>query len=144
VITKTTADHQDDNDSEVEKKTRAPKKRKTTIRPTTITTKIARNRVTLPISAMVENTDCTFQGNMPDPDNCQCKDLKIEFLDFVFFVFFLLLAYYTCREDVITRVRCLDRQLFDEDTRLCNDYRKVFCGNRPTNDRGNDPCKKNH
>jgi hypothetical protein len=37
---------------------------------------VARHRVTLPISALVENTDCTFQGNMPDPDNCQCNDFK--------------------------------------------------------------------
>jgi len=117
-ITKTTSDH--DNENQVEKKTRAPKKRKTTTRPTTVATKLAHNRVTLPISQLVENTECTFQGNMPDPDNCQ--------------------SYYTCKEDVITRIHCLDRQLFDEDTRLCNDYRKVFCGNRPTNERGIDPC----
>jgi hypothetical protein len=51
------------------------------------------------------------------------------------------LAYYTCKEDVVARVHCPERQLFDEDTRICNDYRKVFCANRPTNERGNDPCK---
>ncbi len=105
---------------------------------TTVATKLARNRVTLPISALVENTDCTFQGNMPDPDNCQCKNLNGILIDNIIFCF---LAYYTCKEDVITRTRCLDKQLFDEDNRLCNDYRKVFCGNRPINERGNDPCK---
>lgn len=52
-----------------------------------------------------------------------------------------ILAYYTCKEDVITRIHCPDRQLFDEDNRLCNDYRKVFCANRPINERGTDPCK---
>jgi hypothetical protein len=71
VITKTTSDYRDD--TEVEKKTRVPKKRKTTTRLTPVTTKLARNRVTLSISALVENNDCTFQGNMPDPDNCQCN-----------------------------------------------------------------------
>jgi hypothetical protein len=55
--------------------------------------------------------------------------------------FFSLLAYYTCKDDVITRIHCPERQLFDEDTRICHDYRKVFCGNRPTNERENDPCK---
>jgi hypothetical protein len=78
VITKTTAGHHDE-DTEVEKKTRAPKKRKTTTRPTTIVTKIARHRVTLPVSELVESTDCTFQGNMPDPDNCQCNYSKKKF-----------------------------------------------------------------
>jgi hypothetical protein len=75
---------------------------------------------------------------MPDPDNCQCN-----YLNRIFFIYkdFLLLAYYTCKEDVITRIHCPDKQLFDEDTRICNDYRKVFCANRPTNERGNDPCK---
>ena len=109
---------------------RAPKKRKTTTtRPTTVVTKLARNRVTLHISAMVENTECTFQGNMPDPDNCQCKSHSSYFYEHSSCCF--ILAYYTCREDVITRIHCPDRQLFDEDNRLSNDFRKVFCGNRP-------------
>lgn len=49
--------------------------------------------------------------------------------------------YYTCREDVIARVHCPDRQLFDEDNRICADYRKVFCETRPVNERDIDPCK---
>ena len=56
-----------------EKKTRAPKKRKTTTRATTAVSKLAAHRVTVPISELVENNACSFQGNMPDPDNCQCK-----------------------------------------------------------------------
>jgi len=100
VVTKTTEGNHDD-DFDVEKKTRPPKKRKTTTKPTTLATKLARNRVTLPVSELVENTDCTFQGNMPDPDNCQCN-----YLNRIFFIYkdFLLLAYYTCKEDVITRI----------------------------------------
>ena len=141
IVTKTTADqHDDDENFEVQKKTRAPKKRKTTTtRPTTVVTKVARNRVTLPISALVENTECTFQGNMPDPDNCQCKSHLRYFYEHSSYCF--ILAYYTCKEDVIARIHCPDRQLFDEDNRLCNDHRKVFCANRPINERGADPCK---
>ncbi|CAF0865968.1 unnamed protein product [Adineta ricciae] len=126
VVTKTTSrtpsddDEHIDENHEVTKKTRASKKRKTTVKPITVASKIARDRVTLPIFQLVESSDCTFQGNMPDPDNCQ--------------------FYYTCREDVVTRVHCPERQLFDEDLRICNDHRKVFCGNRPVNERGNDPC----
>jgi len=61
---------------------------------------------------------------------------------FVHCFFFYFEDYYTCKEDVIARVRCSDKQLFDEDNRVCADYRKVFCENRPVNERGIDPCKK--
>jgi len=89
VITKTTANsHDDDDNIEGGKKTRAPKKRKTTTRPTTVVTRLARNRVTLSISQLVENSDCTFQGNMPDPDNCQCNHFNIIFYLFMFFLLF--------------------------------------------------------
>lgn len=73
VVTKTTTDPNDDENIEVTKRTRSGKKRKatSTTRLPTFITKLARNQVTLPISALVENTECTFQGNMPDPDNCQ-------------------------------------------------------------------------
>ena len=74
VITKTTSGYHDD--SEGEKKTRVSKKRKTTTtttKPTPVTTRLARNRVTLSITELTENNECTFQGNQPDPDNCQCN-----------------------------------------------------------------------
>jgi len=74
---------------------------------------------------------------MPDPDNCQCNYLNILFI----YICFVFLAYYTCKEDGTTRIHCPDKQLFDEDARICIDYRKVFCGNRPINERENDPCK---
>ena len=79
VVTKTTASSHDDDDAreegddEEKKVTRAPKKRKTTARPATPAAKLAAIRVTVPIAELVENTACTFQGNMPDPDNCQCN-----------------------------------------------------------------------
>ena len=56
-------------------------------------------------------------------------------------LFFFYLAYFTCKDDLITRFQCPDKHLFDEDLLSCNDYRKVFCGNRPTSERGNDPCR---
>lgn len=75
VVTKTTASsHDDEGDGdEEEKKTRATKRRKTTARPATPAAKLAAIRVTMPIAELVENSACTFQGNMPDPDNCQCN-----------------------------------------------------------------------
>ncbi|UJR15055.1 hypothetical protein I4U23_002026 [Adineta vaga] len=127
VITKTTShSHNENNDGddydnhEVKKKLRPTKKRKTTVKSITIAPKIASEYVTASISQLVESSDCTFQGNMPDPDNCQ--------------------YYYACREDLVARIRCPGKQLFDEDSRICHDFRKVFCGNRPVNERGNDPC----
>lgn len=119
-VLKTTTESLDD-DFNFEKKTKTSKRRKiTTTQPRTIATRGTRHRVTLPVTQLVENTQCTFQGNMPDPENCQ--------------------NYYTCREDVIARVHCPDRQLFDEDNRICADYRKVFCETRPVNERDIDPC----
>ena len=78
-MTKTTSRTPSDDDEhigeshEVTKKTRASKKRKTSVKPITVAPKIARDRVTLPIFQLVESNECTFQGNMPDPDNCQCN-----------------------------------------------------------------------
>ena len=76
-VTKTTAgapDSEAEGEEEEEKKTRSPKRRKLTTRPAPIVTKLAASRVTAPISELVENSACTFQGNMPDADNCQCND----------------------------------------------------------------------
>jgi hypothetical protein len=74
---------------------------------------------------------------MPDQSNCQCRRrFQINWQKN-----FSFLAYFTCKDDIITRLQCLDKHLFDEDLRSCNDYRKVFCANRPTNEHGNDPCE---
>lgn len=78
VVTKTTShfhveNNIDDNVQEVKKRTRATKKRKTTIKPINISYKMLREYTTVPISQLVESSDCRFQGNMPDPDNCQCN-----------------------------------------------------------------------
>jgi len=41
-----------------------------------IPTKLAYSRVLLPTIVLMENSPCTFQGNMPDQDNCQCKRIN--------------------------------------------------------------------
>ena len=142
-VTKTTAgapESEAEVEEEEEKKTRSPKRRKLTTRPAPMVTKLAASRVTAPISELVENSACTFQGNMPDPDNCQCND-RYQHTPRNLSSFLVLPAYYTCTDDAITRVHCPDKHLFDDDNRICNDYRKIFCGQRPTNERGNDPCE---
>ncbi|CAF2037508.1 unnamed protein product [Rotaria magnacalcarata] len=124
VVTKTTTvsshDDNEEEEFEVKKKTRTSSNPKMTTTSTRASTKLARNRVTASMPELMENSDCIFQGNMPDPDNCQ--------------------SYYSCRDDVVKRMRCPEKQLFDGDTRLCNDYRKVFCADRPVNERDIDPC----
>ena len=43
---------------------------------TILSTKIIQSRMLVPTNDIIENTPCTFQGNMPDPDDCQCKLLS--------------------------------------------------------------------
>lgn len=38
--------------------------------------KLAYSKILLPTIVLMENSPCTFQGNMPDQDNCQCKKSK--------------------------------------------------------------------
>lgn len=105
-------DNQEDKDE---------KNSQTTMKSTTIiTNKLILSKKLSSSIVFAENSRCTFQGNMPDQENCQ--------------------SYFTCKDDIIVRFQCPDKHLFDEDLHTCNDYRKVFCGNRPTNEYGNDPC----
>ena len=53
----------------------------------------------------------------------------------------LFLAYLTCQNGWTQRQHCPDKYLFDDDLHTCNDYRKVFCGNRPSHEHGNNPCE---
>lgn len=57
-------------------------------------------------------------------------------------IFLLLSAYFICKENLVVRFFCPDRHLFDEDLRSCNDYRKVYCANRPSFDHANDSCRR--
>jgi len=53
------------------------KQRKTTIQLTTIiSTKFVHSRMLLPTNDLIENSPCTFQGSMPDADDCQCRKRK--------------------------------------------------------------------
>ena len=38
--------------------------------------KLAFSRLLLPTTVPIENSACTFQGNLPDQDNCQCRKEK--------------------------------------------------------------------
>jgi hypothetical protein len=54
---------------------------------------------------------------------------------------FCLKGYFYCKDNEIKRETCPDNQLFDEDTKYCKDYKTTFCGDRPVNDKGKDPCR---
>jgi len=71
-VLKTTTESSDD-EFDFDKKTKSAKRRKTTTQSTTVITRAARHRATIPISQLVEDTECTFHGNTPDPENCQCR-----------------------------------------------------------------------
>ncbi|CAF1241343.1 unnamed protein product [Rotaria magnacalcarata] len=99
----------------------ANKDDKTTIGLTTpLSNKLVYGRMLSPIYGLIEHSPCLFQGNKPDQYNCQ--------------------SYFICKDEVVTRVQCPDKHLFDEYLNSCNDYRKVFCGNRPIDIGSNDPC----
>ncbi|CAF1337215.1 unnamed protein product [Adineta ricciae] len=87
---------------------------------TILSTKIIQSRMLVPSNDLSESVHCAFQGNMPDPDDCQ--------------------SYLTCKDEIITHFQCPDKHLFDDDLQSCNDYRKVFCGNRPMKNRAQDLC----
>jgi hypothetical protein len=145
VVTKTTArshDEHDDNEQDEfeEETTRSLKKRKSTTRSLAIAAKLAASQITTSSMALTENSACKFQGNMPDTDHCQCKKRNTYCYSILFTC---VLVYYMCTDDLITRVHCPDRQLFDDDSRMCLDYRKVFCASRRVNDRDIDPCPTN-
>ena len=53
----------------------------------------------------------------------------------------LLIDYFYCKDNEIKRETCLDKQLFDEETKTCKDFKNVYCGERPVNDKGKDQCK---
>lgn len=48
-----------------------------------------------------------------------------------------------CQDEIVTHLPCPEKHSYDEDLHSCNDYRKVFCGNRPIHEHANDPCRDN-
>jgi len=43
----------------------------------------------LPTNDLIENSPCTFQGNMPDADDCQCRKRKSQ-SELIYLLFFSL------------------------------------------------------
>lgn len=50
-------------------------------------------------------------------------------------------AYFQCDKGTRTRLNCPERQLFDIEKRLCNEYERVNCGSRITNPADKNQCK---
>ncbi|CAF0884081.1 unnamed protein product [Didymodactylos carnosus] len=90
---------------------------------TTLTTKTTVQKVsssTRDPMAIEEGKLCMFKGNVADVSNCA--------------------SYFYCKEGISVKSRCPEKNLFDDDLKTCNDYRKVFCGDRPENEKYKDPC----
>ena len=113
---------------------------RTTTKSTMLTsTQSEYSKLSLSLDNPVENTPCTFQGNIADQNNCHGKkeicDFQLNNLSFCF-----CSAYFACKDGITTRFQCPDKHLFDEYLLSCNDYRKVVCGNRPIDRHRNNPC----
>ena len=56
-------------------------------------------------------------------------------------------AYFYCKDSTTKKEWCVDKQLFDEESKSCKEYNVTFCGERPVNDKSNsgnkmsDPCR---
>lgn len=70
---------------------------------------------------MKENDRCSFKGLVADKENCQ--------------------SYFYCKDAEAKKALCNDRQLFDEETKSCKEFKTVYCGDRPVNDKGKDQCR---
>lgn len=68
-----------------------------------------------------ENDRCGFKGLVPDLENCA--------------------GYFYCKSSLTKKTTCNDRQLFDEETKSCKEFNKVYCGDRPVNDKSGDVCR---
>ena len=91
-----------------------------------------------PTEGMKEGDKCNFKGQMTDKDNCASRIFKIIEIKTNKKLF---LDYFYCKENEIKREACVERQLFDDDTKTCKDFKNVYCGDRPVNDKGRDQCK---
>ena len=115
-------------------------KSRTTTKLTMLTsTQPEYNRLSLSLDDLVENTPCIFQGNIADQNNCHGKKETSE-RQLNDFSFCFCLAYFACKDGITARFQCPDKHLFDEYLLSCNDYRKVFCGNRPIDRHKNNRC----
>lgn len=55
--------------------------------------------------------------------------------------FYWLQGYFYCKDAEAKKALCNDRQLFDEETKSCKEFKAVYCGDRPVNDKGKDQCR---
>lgn len=106
------------------------KKGKGKVKETTVVTKkAATTKTDAPVvitttklaDSLKENEPCSFSGLQPDKENCQ--------------------SYFYCKDADTKKQLCPDRQLFDEETKGCKEFKDVYCGERPVNDKGKDPCR---
>lgn len=79
------------------------------------------NVIVATTKSIKENDACIFKGLMPDIENCQ--------------------SYFYCKDSVVNKQLCPDRQLFDDETKGCKEFKDVYCGDRPVNDKGQDQCR---
>ena len=50
-------------------------------------------------------------------------------------------GYFYCKDSVVYKQLCPDRQLFEDESKGCKEFKDVYCGERPVNDKGQDQCR---
>ena len=50
-------------------------------------------------------------------------------------------AYFYCKDNESRKETCPDRQLFEEESKSCKEYKDVYCGDRSVNDKDKDQCR---
>ncbi|RNA17804.1 hypothetical protein BpHYR1_016202 [Brachionus plicatilis] len=67
-----------------------------------------------------EGDMCYFKGSIADKDHCQ--------------------GYFNCKGDVVKKMQCPDKKLFDEKSNTCKEFKDVICGNRSLSNSKKDLC----
>lgn len=70
---------------------------------------------------MKEGDKCSFKGFDTNKDDCQ--------------------SYYYCKDNEVKKEQCPEKKLFDDESKSCKEFKVVYCGDRPVNDKDKDQCK---
>jgi hypothetical protein len=60
---------------------------------------------------------------------------------YYFHLLYSFSAYFYCKDNEAKKESCPDRQLFDDESKSCKEFKNVYCGDRPVNDKGKDQCR---
>ena len=53
----------------------------------------------------------------------------------------LYLGYFYCKDNEVKKEQCPEKKLFDEESKSCKEFKDVYCGDRPVNEKDRDQCR---